>query len=142
MGKMIFFITALIFMDILLISTGQLCNVSQCSLGSLIFDAIINVEALKFTQLTQQLFGDTKDLFNSKAGLGALIIGGVVIAGGLLLTTSENRLFIPIAFTLGLMASDFVFLFTLLPPVWNMFIMAPIAISYIIITLEWARGKD
>jgi len=147
MGKVIFFITAIIVIDILLLATGQLCiegGTGVCGLSSIVFNAIINLSHLQFSQFFTEIIGDFVDLRNSATGFTALLTAIGVTIGAYIVASSEQRLFIPIAMTLGIIAGDFVFLFSGLGinPLLGTLIIAPLAMAFILSVLDWIRGKD
>ncbi len=147
MGKVIFFVVAIIMIDILLLGTGQMCIIEngdqQCSLGSIVFNGIVNLADLKFSEFFRELVGDAVNLFNSDTGFTSLIIGGIVTLGAVAFSSSDNRIFIPIAVTLGLLTADWVFLFKSMDNILlGTLIFAPLAMAYILTVLDWIRGKD
>jgi len=144
MGKMIFFISAVVFIELLLLSTGQICNGEECSISSVIFNAILEFKDVTFSAFFKELIGDILGSALSSTGLKSLFVASGVIVGATLFAGSETRLFVPIAFTLGLIAGDFVFLFTGLGlnPVLSAFLIIPIGIIFIMVTVDWLRGKD
>jgi hypothetical protein len=145
MGKLVTYLTLLIFIDIFFIATGQICNDQVgCSIGSIIFNSILNVENITSLNFFTQLIGDIGNLFNSATGIGALILGATVIIGSFFIP-GEIRVFIPLAFTFALLIADFVFIATYLislNALLGTVLMAPIAILYILVVIEWLKGKD
>lgn len=148
MGKMIFYITAIIIIDIALLATGQMCIIEsgtqQCGISSIIFKAIVNLLNLNVSLFFTQIVGDFSNLIGSKTGFMALLAGGAVAVTTYLASSSEQRIFIPIALTLGIIVGDFIFLFSSLgiPPLIGTLIIAPLAITFILTVLDWIRGKD
>ena len=155
MGKLIKFLTILIFVDLLFIMTGQICAVGECSLGSTIFGSIINLVDnvnggdITTTQIFRELIGDVSggivELFKSPTGIAALFGTGAVIIGAFFATKQFNILFIPITVTLALLTSDLVFiaktLFVL--NLWlGVLIMIPLIIIYMIVVVSWLKGQD
>jgi hypothetical protein len=148
MGKMIFYVTAIVMIELLLLITGQLCTTESgtqvCGLGSIIFKAVLNFQDLTFGQFFNELIGDVSTFFTSTTGIGALVAAAGVTIGAFLLTSSDIRLFIPIAFTLALIVSDFVFLFNNLGinVIAASLILIPLGMSFTIVVIDWLRGKD
>ncbi|KKN59063.1 hypothetical protein LCGC14_0546180 [marine sediment metagenome] len=146
MGKLVTFITLLIFMDLIFIATGQLCSSGAgCSIGSILLNAILDIGNVTASTFFSNLVGDITSLFNSGVGFAALIAGATVFLGASLLIPSEQRLFIPVAFAFALLTSDFVFIAVYLislNAILGTFIMAPIVLIYILTVVEWLRGKD
>ncbi len=146
MGKLIFFITLLIFIDLFFIATGVACAGSSCTLSSVIFNAIISLDTLTFGQMFSELIGNVSDIGNSTAGFAALLVGGgIAITAAFLATRQIELLLIPVAATFGLITGDFIIIASYLfaeNSVLGMFVMAPISIIYVLTVLEWWRGKD
>lgn len=145
MGKLITFITLLIFLDLFFIATGQICNAGAgCSIGSILLNAILNIGNVTASTFFSNLIGDITNLFNSATGISALLLGATVLIGSLFIP-GDIRFFIPITFSLALLSSDFVFIAAYLislNAILGTFIMAPIILIYIITVVEWLRGKD
>ena len=145
MGKMIFYITMLIFIDLFFIATGQICNADVgCSLGSIIFSSLLNIENITSLSFFTDLIGDVTNLFSSTTGIAALLAGAGVIIGATIFP-SEIRFFIPIAFSLSLLTPDFVFIAIFLigsNALLGMFLMGPIILIYLFMVIEWLKGKD
>lgn len=146
MTKIAKYILVLIMIDILFIITGQICNDSVgCSLNSIIFNTILNISSILTLSFWTEMIGAIGNLFTSATGLGSIIVGATVIVGALALIPSEQRLFIPMAFSLGLLSMDFVFIGTYLISlnvVLGTLIIVPIIILYTFQVVEWLRGKD
>lgn len=145
MGKLIGYITILIFANLLFIATGQVCSGGTCSLGSIIFNALLNLGSISLTDLFAELLGDALNMFNSTTGLAALITGGGVLIGAFVATKEFRLLLIPIAITMSFIAADFVVLFSYLlslNAVLATFIMGPLMIIYVLTVIEWLIGKD
>lgn len=146
MGKLVTYITMLIFIDLFFIATGQICNTtSGCSLGSIVFNSIINIENILSLNFFTEMIGQITNLFNSGTGIGSLIVGGAVIVGLSTFIPSEQRLFVPMAFSLALLSSDFVFIgsyLVSLSPVLGTFIMSPLILIYTLTIVEWLKNKD
>ena len=145
MGKLITFITILIFMDLFFIATGQICNANAgCSLGSILLNSLLDIGNVTANTFFSNLIGDIGNLFNSGTGIAAIVIGAIVLIGSLFIP-GDIRFFIPITFSLALLTSDFVFIAAYLislNAILGTFIMAPIILIYILTVLEWLRGKD
>lgn len=145
MGKLVQYLTILIFIDLMFLATGQLCSEGTCSLTSILYNSILSIGDVTFTQFFKELIGGALNLFDSVTGIAALLTGGGVIIGAFVASKDITVLFIPISFTLALIATDFVIITTYLlssNPLAAMFIMAPISILYIITVVEWLRNKD
>lgn len=137
MGKLANFIVFLVFIDLLLLMTGQLAVDSSISM---IVGAILDPSLIKTSQFWLQL-GLTSGL---TAGLAALGVG-VAVFIGTAITKAEVILFIPLAFTLALLVGDFITIFTAarsLNPILASIIITPIIILFSFTILEWLRGKD
>jgi len=144
MGKVITFLTILIFIDILFIATGQLFASGTPTLTSIILNGIINLADLNFTAFFTEIIGDFSDLFSSTTGLAALAVGAGVLVSTFFIS-AELRLFVPIALTLGLLASDFIVIFMILRAsnaLLATFIFAPIILIYVFTVVEWLKNKD
>ena len=145
MGKIVTYLTILIFIDLFFIATGQICSSGAgCSLGSIVLNSLLNLENVTSLSFFTDLIGDIGNLFNSGTGIAALITGAVVLIGSLFIP-GDIRFFIPITFSLALLTSDFVFIAAYLislNAVLGTFIMAPLIVIYILATVEWLRGKD
>lgn len=145
MGKLVTYISILIFIDLMLLFTGQICSATDCTLSSSIFNAIINFGDVTVTQLFSELIGDIANKISSFTGILSLLAAGGVIIGGFVATKELRILLIPMMLTLALLASDFVTIATRLislNPVLGTVVMAPLTIIYVIVVQEWWRGKD
>ncbi len=137
MGKLANFIVILVFIDLLLLFTGQL---STESTTSLIMGAILDTSLIKTSQFWLQLIGIEGGNFGLKA-LGV----GVAVFIGTAITKAESILFIPLALALSLLVGDFLTIFTMaksLNPILASLIVTPIIILFSFTILEWLRGKD
>lgn len=145
MGKLIRYLSILIFIDLFFIVTGQICNSSVgCSLNSIIFNSLLNIDQVTNFSFFTELIGNIGDLFSSVTGLAALALGTTVVVGSLFIP-GEIRFFIPITLSLALLISDYVFIASYLVSlnvVLGTFIMAPLIVIYVITVVEWLRGKD
>lgn len=149
MGKLINYLVILIFIDMFFIATGQTCNQNACSLNSILFNAIINLTTLNASQFFSQLIGDATNfagsLFSSSTGILSLFVASAVTIGSFLFSSSDTRLFLPLAATFALISNDFIFISSRLvqiSPVLALFIMAPLVLIYLVTVVEWLRGKD
>lgn len=144
MGKLVTYITILIFIDLFFIATGQICAEGACTLSSIIFDALLNIEDATVGSFFSNLIGTVDNLFNSGIGIAALLAGTAVLVGSIF--TKELRiLLIPVMFALALITSDFVIISSRLIQlngVLGIMIMAPIIIIYMLTVVEWWIGKD
>ena len=145
MGKIVTYLTLLIMIDLFFIATGQICNTTVgCSLGSILLNSVIDIQNILSFSFFTEFIGQIKQLFSSPTGLGSLLVGGTVIVGALFIP-SEQRLFIPMAFSLALLASDFVFIGSYLislNAVLGTFIMAPLILIYTFTVVEWLKNRD
>ena len=145
MGKLIQFVTLLIFMDLFLIATGQICSSGAgCSLGSILLNSLLNIENATALSFFTDLIGDITNLFSSGTGIAALILGAGVLIGSLF-NPGDIRFFLPVTLSLALLTADFVFIaayFISLNAVLGTIIFAPIILIYILTIVEWLRGKD
>jgi len=134
MGKLISFVSFLIFVDIIFIITGQ--NIPN-SPTSIILNAVIDPTNIKTSQLFVVLFGVA-----GIAGLAALsgVSTGIVSRAGV-----DIIGFAAIAATLVLLVGDFLAIFSFLKninPTLAVIIMSPITAIFVITIAEWLRGKD
>lgn len=148
MGRLITLLTFIIFIEMLFIATGQLCQAEVgCSFTSNLFNAIMSFSTgdLTNTSLATELLGSLADLFNSTTGLLALTATGAVFVGTFLKTGEFRILLIPITFVFIVITSDWLLIsskLTQINPVLGIIMMAPISIVYIFTVLEWWRGND
>lgn len=150
MGKLVKYLTILIFVDLLFVVTAQLVPGSSqvgqpSSLGSIIVDSILNVGSLTFGQLFTEAIGNISDLFASSTGIANLLAGSAVIIGTTIALKQESLLYIVIGFSLSFLTADFIYIFQYLlslNSVLALLTMIPLATVYIITVLEWVRGKD
>ncbi len=146
MTKIAKYILILVMIDLLFIVTGQICNDAVgCSLNSIIFNTLLNISSILTLSFWTEMIGSITNLFTSATGLGSIIVGATVIIGALALIPSEQRLFIPMAFSLGLLVMDFVFIgiyLISLNVLLGTFIVVPVVIGYTFAVVEWLRGKD
>lgn len=144
MGKMFTYMSMFIFIDLLLIITGQICGSGTCGLGGILFNAIINLTELSFSEFFTTLIGDILSFGTSKTGLASLLVGAAVTIG-FVTQRSDTILFIGMALTLGLVVSDIIFVYTIVKEynfILATIMLAPLAMLFIFTALEWARGKD
>ena len=145
MGKLITYISILIFIDLLFLATGQICSVDDCTLSSVIFGAIMNIKDVTFTQFFIELIGDLTEKFSSLTGILSLGAAGAVIVTAFVATKEFRILLIPMFLTLAVIASDFVTIGNRLISmnhVLGSFIMIPIILIYSLVVVEWLIGKD
>lgn len=145
MGKVQTYLTTFIFIDLLLIITGQICSTDSCSLGSIIFGSILDLRNINVSTWFINLIGDFFSLFTSGVGIASLVATGGVLIGAFFATREFKVLFIPMALTLALVAGDLVFIYNKLfnlNPVLSTLIMAPMILIYLFNIVEWIRGKD
>lgn len=147
MGKLITFLTILIVVDMFMIMTGQLCTSGTCSVSSTIFNAIFNVGQLSVMDWFKQILGDIGSMFSggtSGTGLWSFL-AGLAVSTGLIFTLTDTKLFVPLGITLGVLTQDFVLLYAVLKAqsyILATIVMAPITILFVLVVVEWVRGKD
>lgn len=134
MGKLITFLSFLIFVDIIFIITGQNIPTSP---SSIILNAVIDPTNIKTSQLFTVLFG-----IAGIAGLAALsgVSTGIVSRAGV-----DVIGFAAIAATLVLLIGDFLAIFIFfrnINPILAVTIMSPIVAIFVVTIAEWLRGKD
>lgn len=144
MGKLVTFLSILIFIDLLFLATGQICARGDCTFTSIIFDAMFKIGDMKNSQIFLELIGNIFDKLSSATGILALLSSGAVLVA--YIATKEFRLLlIPMVITFAVLISDFV---TISVVLWDInkllavFIMSPISIIYTITVVEWFIGKD
>lgn len=144
-----FYITVLIFVDLFFIITGlAITSSGQAGIGSIIINAVLDIDNYTFTSFFLQILGDVYDTVvggSSGTGLFGLILGTAVTAGLIFISKSDFLVSIPIAITLGIMVTDFLFIYSKLASLNNLLaimVVAPIILLYSLTALEWARGKD
>lgn len=131
MGKLITFLSILIFIDILFIVTGQLATDST---GSVIAGVLANPEAIKTTNFWASLI----------TGLSALAIGAVVVVG-LITKPSDITIFIAMGLTLAVLIGDYLSIFLYLTEansVLATILFLPVMLIFTFVIIEWVRGKD
>ncbi len=131
MGKLINYLTTLIFIDIVMIVTGQFTPTSSTSI---IINAIADPSSLTTSNFWATLI----------TGLSLLAIGTAVVVG-FVTRNSDVVIFIAMGGALALLIGDFVSIFNYLAGlnyVLATIIFAPITILFALIIIEWVRGKD
>ncbi len=132
MGKLVSFISILIFVDLLFLITGQLVITSPTSV---FLQAILDPSSLQSSQIWV--------LFVT-AGMATLTIIGSVVAG-IVTRNVEFFFFVPIALGMVTMAGDFITIFLYLASlniVLATVTLAPIIVLFVLVIMEWLRGKD
>lgn len=146
MGKLIYYISLLVFIDLLFIVTGQILSTGTPSISSIILNAILDLPNLTFSGFFRQLIGDIFNLANSTTGIMGLLGGIAGVTIGTLITKSDSLLWLSvIGASVGLLVSDFVFIFSYLASLNSILatmIMAPIIVVFVLILIDWSRGKD
>ncbi len=146
MGKLWFYISLLVCIDILFVITGQLCSGdTACSLSSIVYGSLFNPAGFSIGSFFSALIGNIGDLTGSGTGIASLIVGAAVTAGLVYFTRAESVLYIPVALTLGGLASDFIVIATYLyalNQVVSILLMSPILYLFVITLVEWVRLKD
>lgn len=145
MGKVQTYLATFIFIDLLFIITGQICSTDGCSLSSIIFGAILDLNNINTSTWFSNLIGEVFNLLNSGVGLAALLATSGVLIGAFFATREIKILFIPMAVTLSLVAGDLVFIYNKLfglNAVLATLFMAPMILIYLFNVVDWLRGKD
>ena len=144
MGKIYYYLSALIFMDLLFVITGQTCSTGACSLGSILFNALLNLQNFEASLFFSELIGSVGNLAGSVTGFASLLIAtGVTI--GTVISKSDTLLFIPMGLSLALIGADFIFIAGILLNlnfVLGTLVMAPLIAMYAFTALEWVKNKD
>lgn len=131
MGKLVTFISILIFIDLIFLITGQLAIDSP---SSVILSAIVNPSDIRTSNFWAVLI----------AGLSALSIVSAIVAG-LVTRSSDLAIFFGMAGTLALLIGDYITIFDYLYSINDVFatvILMPIILMFTLIIIEWARSKD
>ena len=143
MGKMVTMLTMLICIDIMFIVLSLIPNIT---ISSILLNSITSLGSISFSDWVGTLLGKIIDFLTSPNGSLAAFIGvGAAITAGITFKSSDTLLFIPMAITLGLLASDYTSIASYLysfSPILATMIMSPIIIMFVFIAIEWARGKD
>ena len=132
MGKLIQFVSILVFIDILFIVTGQNILFSPTS-------AIINAILDPTNIETSQWF-----VLIITGGISTLAIVGSVVLG-IVTRNVEFFFFVAIAVGLSTLIGDFVGIFLYLASFNILFAtitIGPLMILFLLTILEWLRGKD
>lgn len=144
MGKLVTYLSILIFIDLVLLVTGQFCSSGSCTLSSIIFNAIINFSSTTTQVFFKELIGDLTNVLLSPTGIFSVGVTGAVVVG--FLATKEFRLLlIPMAMTWGVLAKDFVTIavrLISLNPILGAMIMIPLTLIYILTIVEWWKISD
>lgn len=138
MGKLITFMLMLLFADLLLLITGQINN----TLNSLILSSMLDFSNFTLSSLWSNLISSV-----SNNALAWIAGAAATVATGFLISTTDTKLFIPAAMILGSMVTDFItFYNTMISAGVNIIlatlIIAPIIVSFTMVLIEWARGRD
>lgn len=146
MGKLYFYLSLLICLDILFVVTGQICSGdTACSLSSVVYSSLFNPAGFSIGSFFSALIGNISNLGGSSTGIASLIVGAAVTAGLVYFTRAESILYIPVALTLGGLASDFIVIATYLynlNEVLAIMLMSPTLYLFVITLVEWVRLKD
>lgn len=135
MGKLVTYLSILIFMDLFFILTGQ---IGQISFSSLILNLILNL--VNYAQS-----GFYEAVFSLAAGIGSLAVTVGVVSGIINKSGIELLAFIGIGLSLLTLTGDFISIFNYLYALNNVLaivVMSPLVILYMVTILEWVRGKD
>lgn len=133
MGKLVSYVSILVFIDMLFLFTGQLSTISPTSI---IINAVLNPESVLTTQFYLVFLG-----IIGIAGIAATagVTSGIVTRG------IDILAFTAMALALSTMLGDFVGVFILLrshSPILATMIFAPLIMLFIVTIAEWLRGKD
>lgn len=147
MGKAITYLVILIFLDLFFIVTGQICSgTTECSISSIVFNALLDLGNLSLLGFMRQLFGDLFNFASSSTGVLSMLVGAIGVTLGAVITRSDALLFLGTAgIPLVIIGSDFTIIFRYLSslnPVLAVIIMAPIMLMYVMVIVDWSRGKD
>lgn len=133
MGKLVTYLSMLIFVDMLFLITGQL-DVNSAS--SIVTGAILNPTAFKTSVFFLTFLG--------VAGIAGLIATAGVTTG-VLVNATNVLAFIAMAIAMIGLLGDFITIFNTLSNynfVLAVVIMAPIIMLFAVTLAEWLRGKD
>ena len=142
MGKVITFLTFLIFLDLFFIITGQ---IGDLSLTSIFFNALIDLQGSASSEFMASLLGTMLTWALSTTGVASILGGVAVVAIGVTTGRSDLILFIPIGLTLALIGGDLVLIFGYLLSlnvIVGTLIGGPILLVYVLTILDWLKGKD
>lgn len=131
MGKLLTFISILVFIDLLFLVTGQIAFDSP---SSIILNTIYDPSNIQNLNFWTVLIGGLS---------GIVVIGGIV--AGLVTRQSDIVIFFTMAGTLALLVPDYVSIYSYIADfndVLAAFILMPIMVIFTFIIIEWARGKD
>lgn len=133
MGKLITFVSILVFIDILFLMTGQLGFTSPTSV---VLGAILNLSGFK-ASLFFVLF------------LGIIGIGGLAatsgVTSGTLVNATNILAFTAMAIAMGALVGDYLAIFVYLKSINEVLatvFIAPILMIFVVVIAEWLRGKD
>ena len=136
MGKMIYFITALVFIDLFFIITGQL-TINETNPSSLILQAIIDPQTILSTQFFATFF--------SVAGLATILTTGAVLVGIINKAGIDIIGFASATVILAGLTGDYLTIWGILRNanvVLATLSFSAIMIIFIFVLVEWVRGKD
>ncbi len=133
MGKLQTYVSILIFVDLMLIITGQLTG----TLTSAIFEVLLDVSLLRSTAFWS-------GLIQGASGIATLFTVSAVTVG-FIITKSDTLLYVGMGVFFANLSVDFIVIYNYLRifnPVLATMVMGPLIIMYAITTVEWLRGKD
>lgn len=133
MGKLVTYLSILIFIDILFLITGQL---DLSSGTSIVTGAILNPSSFK----TSVFFF----LFLGVAGIASLVAQSGVTTN-IIISATNVLAFTAMAISMTGLLGDFITIFNTLSTynfVLAVVIMAPIMMLFAVTLTEWLRGKD
>ena len=133
MGKLVTYLSILIFVDLLFIVTGQIGAISSTSI---ILNTILDLG---------NLFGSPFYILLFVTAIGGIAVTSGVTTGILNKAGIDLLAFVVTAVALAALGGDFLSIFTYLfalNEILAMFIMAPLIILFLMSVFEWLRGKD
>jgi hypothetical protein len=136
MGKLINLLVMLIFIDLFFIITGQLI-VDETNPSSLILGAIIDPKTI--------LSSDFFKTFFLVAGIASILTVGAVVTGIINKAGIDIIGFASATVLLTGLSGDYLTIFGILKeasPILATLVFGPIIITFIIVLVEWVRGKD
>jgi len=134
MGKMIHYLTLLIFIDLFFLVTGQYSILSPTSL---IVDTLLNISNITGLSFYLLIFGT--------AGIAGIAVVAGVSTGIINKAGIDILAFVSVALGLAALVGDFVSIYVYLASyndVLALFVMGPIIILFLMTVVEWLRGKD
>jgi hypothetical protein len=143
MGKLMTFVTILVMIDMMLLISGV---VQDLTFNSALLNAVLDWRTTDVFswQFFWGLIGDLTEAATSGSGILSLLLGAGIVAG-FFIFPSDTKLFIPIAAFLALASQDFIVVGQQLAEINGILatlFIVPILILYILTILDWVRGRD